>query len=535
MFPYETMLLSSIQPPNLANSSSPQLSSATERPLPTLSVFTDATSTHLRFHHLALIPPTFFISLKGTKACASPCKRRIRQPPGSIFCACIICTLLGVSQLENLPTSAMAHSPPFSSLPYEMVSEICQHPDMDKEDLAALRLTCKSYGVHDAATRSLGKCFENITVLFTKHSFETLVKICEHQFFRQCVRSVKLSSVRCNPNAKYREIVAALQLEEVPGDLPNRQVPQLDAISGLSIRMQDYVSRAKRETEFCLSAKHLTLLTRALRCLAQAKQAVAVGTTKREKKGLGYSRNFPTQNPRTRLWHIESMATMDMLVIAVSRSKLPVRKLTIDTLVHYCPPFSTRTRIPNSANFFSRMEEIDLEVAWKMQGLVLDENSAHALREILEKSTRLRSLRLTGLPVKTWDFPSIIEGLLSSVTSLCLESISFAKLQTTELELQKCLAKVQRTLRRLRIHNCQMKGRSWIKFITWIKHNLTSLEELHLSSLTFVWPHNIEPALEQQEVLLLSSIDAYSQTEIQSSLAKVLLGYENRPAITSSS
>lgn len=135
---------------------------------------------------------------KATKNCASLCKHRIRQPSGSIFCACIARTPLIVSQFGILPTLIMARAPPFSSLPYEIVSQICRQPDLDKDDMIALRLTCKSYGVHDAATRSFGKLFEDITVLFSEHSFNMLINICKHPVFSHCIRSVKLSSIRCN-------------------------------------------------------------------------------------------------------------------------------------------------------------------------------------------------------------------------------------------------------------------------------------------------------------------------------------------------
>ncbi|THW30837.1 hypothetical protein D6D25_05824 [Aureobasidium pullulans] len=79
--------------------------------------------------------------------------------------------------------STMEPLSPFISLPNEIVTQICEHPDLNKDDLIALRLTCKAHGVHDAATKALGRYFRDITVLFTRHSFQTLVDVCEHPVF----------------------------------------------------------------------------------------------------------------------------------------------------------------------------------------------------------------------------------------------------------------------------------------------------------------------------------------------------------------
>lgn len=46
--------------------------------------------------------------------------------------------LLSMSQIQYPPTSAMERLPPISSLPYEVVSRICQYPALNKDDLVAV-------------------------------------------------------------------------------------------------------------------------------------------------------------------------------------------------------------------------------------------------------------------------------------------------------------------------------------------------------------------------------------------------------------
>jgi hypothetical protein len=66
----------------------------------------------------------------------------------------------------------------FSSLPPELVTKICGDSDLDNKDLAALRLTSKSQGIHASATKAFAKrYFTDVLLLWNKYSLETLDKI----------------------------------------------------------------------------------------------------------------------------------------------------------------------------------------------------------------------------------------------------------------------------------------------------------------------------------------------------------------------
>lgn len=222
----------------------------------------------------------------------------------------------------------MTHPSPFSLLPYEIVSQICQHPNLDKDDLAALRLTCKSHGIHDAATASLGKRFEDVTVLFSEHSFETLVNVCKHPFFSRCVRSVKVSSVRCNKN-EIHNVVQILQYEDA----------WLEHSAGLLTlsnilndpRVRSYISRMQNQDEFARNKKPLAFLVQAFQYLARSHRRIALSVTARETGGLGHVVSY-AENAFPQLWHSAFCSTLNLLAAAVSRCKLALSELKIDVI-----------------------------------------------------------------------------------------------------------------------------------------------------------------------------------------------------------
>ncbi|KAG9697440.1 hypothetical protein KCU95_g3732, partial [Aureobasidium melanogenum] len=181
----------------------------------------------------------------------------------------------------------MAHSHPFSSLPYEIVSQICQHPHLDKDDRAALRLACKSFGIHDAATVSIGRYFKDAKVLFTKHSFETLVKICKHPVFSRCIKSVKLSSIRCNNDEKLQMATNLIQMEASRSDQPVGIDSRLQALDNISAQIYSYSVRNWCESDLFRSSKPVELLTIALKCLSKSSNRIALGIAVDETNDLG--------------------------------------------------------------------------------------------------------------------------------------------------------------------------------------------------------------------------------------------------------
>jgi hypothetical protein len=88
----------------------------------------------------------------------------------------------------------------FSSLPPELVTNICNDSVLRKKDLIALRLTSKSQGIHLSASKEFAKrVFMNNRLLYTRYSLQTFVEICRHPIFGPAVRKIQLSYTRFLP------------------------------------------------------------------------------------------------------------------------------------------------------------------------------------------------------------------------------------------------------------------------------------------------------------------------------------------------
>lgn len=430
----------------------------------------------------------------------------------------------------------MTHPPPFSLLPYEIISQICQHPDLDKDDLAALRLTCKSHGIHDAATASLGKCFEDITVLFSEHSFETLVNICKHPVFSRCIRSVKVSSVRCNKYETLDTIVQGLQHEDPLLDLSKQLAAGSEILTDFSARIRSYVSRAQNEAEFARSSKPLALLNQAFHCLVHAGGRIALGVTVRETNGLGCKKVLVAKDTLNCQWHNAFCSTLELFATAILACKLTFTKLKIDIVPteHAYISYGLRRTIgTTTVALLSHAEALDLDL-FCYNRCEIDPNVARIVQNDIPGSIQIKALRLVGIDTPGWSYPSFIQNTLRfcvSVSSLCPESLSLVRIEMKTLDLQTFLAKTQGTLRHLSIINYVYET-SWVPAVVYIKDHLTAISELHLAqdlvrSDLFVDEESSEERKKRHEGELLAWLDCYGQSDIQSSLAEVLASCEN--------
>jgi hypothetical protein len=65
-------------------------------------------------------------------------------------------------------------------LPNEIIREICDRPELKRNDLPSLRLTCKR--LCESALRHFGKeCFSEITVLMTYPSIQAFSELAQHR------------------------------------------------------------------------------------------------------------------------------------------------------------------------------------------------------------------------------------------------------------------------------------------------------------------------------------------------------------------
>ncbi|THZ84140.1 hypothetical protein D6C84_04357 [Aureobasidium pullulans] len=361
----------------------------------------------------------------------------------------------------------------FVSLPNEIVTQICEHPDLNKDDLIALRLTSKAHGVHDAATKALGRYFRDITVLFTRHSFQTLVDVCEHPVFGRSVRRIMLFSIRCGrDNIHHKRVINAL-LEKThpygyndgyPEDLRRYKATNsatwLKTLHDVSVRIQSYNSRAQNEDVFAKSGDSLVLLVQAFQSLARLDSSTTVGLTNQECHGLDRDQSFCAgeTNNEDELWFNALGDTADMIATALLESGLLVTEFNIETCLNL------KLRVPVTGEIlktqevttnamFSRLKEMRLEV--NEFTACLDMFDAPALSAMLARSTQLRSLRLGSRePPRNW-MSFYTSTFLRSISSSYLETLHLYQLKLTESSLGQLLDKACK-LKRLSMLNCIM-------------------------------------------------------------------------------
>ncbi|CAD0021076.1 unnamed protein product [Aureobasidium pullulans] len=244
---------------------------------------------------------------------------------------------------------------PFISLPNEIVTQICEHPDLNKDDLIALRLTCKAHGVHDAATKALGRYFRDITVLFTRHSFQTLVDVCEHPVFGRSVRRIMLSSIRCGrDNIHHKRVINALLVKTHPYGYNDGFPEDLR-------RIQSYNSRAQDEDVFAKSGDSLVLLVQAFQSLARLDSSTTVGLTNQECHGLGRDQSFCAEetNNEDELWFNALGDTADMIATALLQSGLLVTEFNIETCLNLISRVPVTEEILKTQEIKNTLSELD--------------------------------------------------------------------------------------------------------------------------------------------------------------------------------
>lgn len=439
--------------------------------------------------------------------------------------------------------STMEPLSPFISIPNEIVTQICEHPDLNKDDLIALRLTCKAHGVHDAATKALGRYFRDITVLFTRHSFQTLVDVCEHPVFGRSVRRIMLSSIRCGrDNIHHKRVINALLVKThpygyndgFPEDLRRYKATNsatwLKTLHDVSVRIQSYNSRAQDEDVFAKSGDSLVLLVQAFQSLARLDSSTTVGLTNHECHGLGRDQSFCAEETKNEdeLWFNALGDTADMIATALLESGLLVTEFNIETclnLISRVPVTEEilKTQEVTTNAMFSRLKEMRLEL--NEFTTCLEMFNAPALSAILARSTQLRSLRL-GSREPPRHYSSLhTSRFLRSISSSYLETLHLYQLELTESSLGQLLAKTCK-LKRLSMLNCIMFETSWISTIKQIKNTLPELDDLHLFSLTpcMVWA--MPKLVKEYEAKLLSVINVRGHSCIQSRLEETIQSYE---------
>jgi hypothetical protein len=196
---------------------------------------------------------------------------------------------------------------------------MCTDPDLDKEDLVALRLTSKAQGIHASATKAFAqRYFTDVLLLWSKYSLETFVKICQHPVFGSSIRRIQLSCARYS-EGEFEESVQEL-LDENPGRCE------------LVVMIQELAKRCDHDHEQFDPARVDALLDQAFGHLAKSNGSFVLAVSADEEKSLGRNKVMRPQM-ESYGWWADTYPTLEYLLFAANRNSLQIRKIEIDVEV----------------------------------------------------------------------------------------------------------------------------------------------------------------------------------------------------------
>jgi hypothetical protein len=358
----------------------------------------------------------------------------------------------------------------FSSLPPELVAKICNDPDLDKEDLIALRLTSKTQGVHASATKTFAKrYFTDVLLLWSKYSLETFVKICQHPVFGSSIRKVQLSC------ARYEEAEFEDSVQELLGQ--NHERCEL-------LRMiQQLGERCDHDHEQFDSERVEALLDQAFGHLAKLDNCFVLAVAADEENSLGRSKVLGPQMGSGGWW-ADPYSALEYLILAADRSSLEIRKIEVDV------DAASECELDSHSFVFRAWKDlrsvrsisepaIDL---WVTPGLNRYRDFG-MVQTLLSLPVHLKRLRICS---NIFAEDDKFRPLAELISRLPLEELHLDSLHMDRDAMTDMLEGFGPTLRRLEISDCAITG-SWMQILLSIQQHALQPGHLHIKDTARDW------------------------------------------------
>ncbi|KAH0362926.1 hypothetical protein KCU65_g7735, partial [Aureobasidium melanogenum] len=355
----------------------------------------------------------------------------------------------------------------FSSLPPELVSKICSDPGLEKKDLIALRFTSKAQGIYVSATKAFGKrYFAEISLLYTKYSLETFVKICGHPIFGPGIRRVELSCSRFK-RGSFNKYVKTLADCGYPRERLVHEVQRLSARCDAEKSLKVHDAKA--------------LLQRAFAYLAKSNHSLTIRVLTGEDNAIGGSQIFPADD-ESKYFYTDVPFALNLLLGAARQSGCKAPKL--DILVA-SRRFSHKSNCELSY-FMHMISEISFELVL-IEDYGDDEPRGFILwiRDLLSYGINIKALDLFEYILDDGDDRKI-EPILQVVSRLPLEDLRLRDLNLNQKTMTDLVKSLGSTLRRLTIGCCDMVG-SWKEVLICIQQNAPQLDYFQMYDSRITW------------------------------------------------
>jgi hypothetical protein len=331
----------------------------------------------------------------------------------------------------------------FSSLPPELVAKICTDPDLDKEDLIALRLTSKTQGVHASATKIFAKrYFTDVLLLWSKYSLETFVEICQHPVFCSSIRRVQLSCAHFDQES-FDQIVDGIKAECHTPRYFLRQIQRLCE---------------RYDAEKYHHSQAAALLDQAFALLADSDHSFVLAVSTVEEKSLGCSKIWSTSTTCTDYSWAYSFDLLDFLIQAADKSGCRIRAVEIQvtcdldvSMDYYLSESWEEWKFVRSLTQL----KFDLRPGLHSYG---DTDGYGAFHELLSLTPHLKTLHIRA-NFSTQD-NNTFDMLAKIISCLPLEELDLTDVGMLSSSVTDMLEGLGPTLRRLKISDCVITG-SW--------------------------------------------------------------------------
>jgi hypothetical protein len=352
----------------------------------------------------------------------------------------------------------------FSSLPPELVAEICGDSGLEKKDLVALRLTSKSQGIHASATKTFARrYFTDVLLLWSKYSLETFVDISQHPVFGPTIRKIQLSC------ARYSEGEFGESVQEL--------LDEGHARRELVVMIQELAKRCDHDHEQFDPERVGVLLDQAFDHLARSNNSFVLAVSADEEKSLGRNKIL---GPRMEShgWWADPYSALSYLLSAANRSSLQIRKIEIDVEADLECDLDSHSWVfeewkdLKSVRSISELT-IDLRVS-------LDHNVLEGfgmVQSLLSLAVHLKALHIRSNIFTPND--TKFRTLAELISRLPLEELHLTRLEMKPDIMIGMLENLGPTLCRLKILNCNITG-SWKRILLSIQQHALQLDRLHI-------------------------------------------------------
>lgn len=191
-------------------------------------------------------------------------------------------------------------------LPNEIIREICDRPELEREDLRSLRLT--SNHLRESASDHFSEdCFSEITILMTRPSLKAFIELSQHLSFGPAVQEISFSAMLA------------------PYDDTNFRAP-------LSLEtMESLEKRCRMERALMMDGDAEQMLSVAFKAFAQREQPFSLHVCDSEgnvigARGLLLDKCFG----ENLVWHTDWRSTIERTIRAVTTHSCKVNQLCIE-------------------------------------------------------------------------------------------------------------------------------------------------------------------------------------------------------------